>query len=64
MENAISDIESLKNIAVVGPSMEGAKLEGSKDYAKSFLIRKTRLQQCLSDLSWKKVQMSLLDIMR
>ena len=31
--------ESLKNIAVVGPSMEGAKLEGSKDYAKSFMQR-------------------------
>lgn len=31
--------ESLKNIAVVGPSMEGAKLEGSKDYAKFFMQR-------------------------
>lgn len=31
--------KSLKNIAVVGPSMEGAKLEGSKDYAKSFMQR-------------------------
>ena len=39
-------------------------IETKKDYAKSFLIRKTRLQQCQSDLSWKRVQMSLLDIMK
>ncbi|OED40892.1 phosphoribosylamine--glycine ligase [Flavobacteriaceae bacterium (ex Bugula neritina AB1)] len=29
----------LKNVAVIGPSKEGAKLEGSKEYAKEFLIR-------------------------
>ncbi|MDO4728322.1 MAG: phosphoribosylamine--glycine ligase [Bacteroidota bacterium] len=28
----------LKNIKVIGPSKEGAKLEGSKEYAKEFLI--------------------------
>lgn len=31
--------ESLKNIMLIGPSAEGAKLEGSKDYAKSFMQR-------------------------
>jgi len=31
--------DSLKNIPVIGPSMEGAKLEGSKAYAKSFMMR-------------------------
>jgi phosphoribosylamine--glycine ligase len=29
----------LKNIPVIGPSKEGAKLEGSKEYAKEFLIK-------------------------
>ncbi|KAA1244336.1 phosphoribosylamine--glycine ligase [Aquimarina sp. RZ0] len=29
----------LKNIAVIGPSKEGARLEGSKEYAKEFLFR-------------------------
>ncbi len=29
----------LKDIGVIGPSSEGAKLEGSKEYAKEFLIR-------------------------
>lgn len=31
--------ESLKGIPVIGPSKEGAKLEGSKEYAKQFLVR-------------------------
>ncbi|WP_281988355.1 phosphoribosylamine--glycine ligase [Aquimarina aggregata] len=31
--------EELTNIAVIGPSKEGARLEGSKEYAKEFLIR-------------------------
>ena len=30
---------ALQHIAVIGPSKEGAMLEGSKDYAKQFLIR-------------------------
>ncbi len=30
---------ALKNIAVIGPSKEGARLEGSKEYAKEFLFR-------------------------
>ncbi|MFN3757533.1 MAG: phosphoribosylamine--glycine ligase, partial [Flavobacterium sp.] len=29
----------LKNIPIIGPSQEGAQLEGSKDYAKQFLMR-------------------------
>lgn len=29
----------LKNIPVIGPQKEGAKLEGSKEYAKKFMIR-------------------------
>ncbi len=31
--------ETLKNIPVVGPSKEGAQLEGSKEYAKEFMLR-------------------------
>ncbi|MCQ2299273.1 MAG: phosphoribosylamine--glycine ligase [Bacteroidales bacterium] len=31
--------ESLKNIMVIGPSKEGAELEGSKDFAKAFMQR-------------------------
>jgi phosphoribosylamine--glycine ligase len=31
--------ESLKNIPVIGPSKEGAQLEGSKDFAKAFMQR-------------------------
>ncbi|UMY66400.1 MULTISPECIES: phosphoribosylamine--glycine ligase [unclassified Flavobacterium] len=30
---------SLRNIPVIGPSEEGAQLEGSKEYAKKFLVR-------------------------
>lgn len=31
--------EELKNIMIIGPSQEGATLEGSKDYAKEFMMR-------------------------
>ena len=31
--------EALKNIPVVGPSKEGAQLEGSEEYAKEFMMR-------------------------
>ena len=31
--------EALKDVAVVGPSKEAARLEGSKDYAKRFMQR-------------------------
>jgi phosphoribosylamine--glycine ligase len=31
--------QSLKHIAVIGPSKAGARLEGSKDFAKAFMIR-------------------------
>lgn len=31
--------KELQQVAVIGPSKEGAKLEGSKEYAKEFLIR-------------------------
>ncbi|MCQ2210307.1 MAG: phosphoribosylamine--glycine ligase [Paludibacteraceae bacterium] len=34
----VSDSE-LKNIPVIGPSKEGAQLEGSKDFAKAFMMR-------------------------
>ena len=33
------DDEKLKNIPVIGPSKEGATLEGSKDFAKAFMMR-------------------------
>src|SRR5690606_34497235 len=29
----------LQNIPVIGPSLKGAQLEGSKEYAKEFLVR-------------------------
>ncbi len=31
--------EQLKNIPVIGPSKQGAKLEGSKEFAKEFLVK-------------------------
>ncbi len=31
--------QTLQHVAVIGPSQEGARLEGSKEYAKEFLIR-------------------------
>ena len=31
--------DALKDIAVIGPSKEGAQLEGSKDFAKAFMMR-------------------------
>ncbi|MEW7289512.1 phosphoribosylamine--glycine ligase [Aquimarina sp. 2304DJ70-9] len=31
--------DQLKNVVVIGPSKEGAQLEGSKEYAKEFLFR-------------------------
>lgn len=31
--------DALKNIAVIGPSQQGAQLEGSKSFAKSFMLR-------------------------
>lgn len=34
-----SEDEALKSIAIIGPSAEGAKLEGSKDFAKEFMGR-------------------------
>ena len=33
------DDENLKNIHVIGPRKEAAKLEGSKDFAKAFMVR-------------------------
>lgn len=33
------DDASLKHIPVIGPSKEGARLEGSKDFAKAFMMR-------------------------
>lgn len=31
--------EKLKNVMIIGPSTKGAMLEGSKDYAKEFMVR-------------------------
>ena len=59
MQTTVSLVLRLKEVYVTPDG-----IETKKDYAKFFLIRKTRLQQYQSDLSWKKVQMSLLDIMR
>ena len=35
----VRDDEELKNSPVIGPSKEGATLEGSKDFAKAFMMR-------------------------
>ena len=37
--NFFQNDESLKNIALIGPSKEGAQLEGSKKFAKEFMTR-------------------------
>ena len=34
-----ADDEQLRNIPVIGPSQSGARLEGSKDFAKEFMMR-------------------------
>ncbi len=34
-----ADNESLRHIPVIGPSQEGARLEGSKEFAKAFMMR-------------------------
>ncbi|WP_299186334.1 phosphoribosylamine--glycine ligase [uncultured Aquimarina sp.] len=34
-----SQDDELKDVAIIGPSKEGARLEGSKEYAKEFLFR-------------------------
>ena len=34
----------LKHIAVIGPSAQGAELEGSKEFAKGFMMRTTSRQ--------------------
>ena len=39
MSDFFKNDEELKNIPVVGPSKEGAQLEGSKEYAKEFMLR-------------------------
>ena len=59
MQTTVSLVLRLKEVYVTSYG-----IETKKDFAKFFLIRKTRVQQYQSDLSWKKVQMSLLDIMR
>ena len=35
----LSEDSRLKNLKIVGPGKEGAKLEGSKDYAKRFMVK-------------------------
>ena len=37
--NFFQEDEQLKNISLIGPSKEGAQLEGSKKFAKEFMIR-------------------------
>ena len=37
--DAFHDDERTRNIAVIGPSKKGAELEGSKDFAKGFMMR-------------------------
>jgi phosphoribosylamine--glycine ligase len=37
--NFFKEDESLKNISLIGPSKEGAQLEGSKEFAKQFMER-------------------------
>ena len=47
---------TLSNVTVIGPTKEGAQLEGSKDFAKSFMKNIEFLQQNLPHLvhtNWK-----------
>jgi phosphoribosylamine--glycine ligase len=37
--DSFAEDESVKNIAVIGPSREAAQLEGSKSFAKQFMVR-------------------------
>lgn len=37
--NFIHEDEQIHHVPVIGPSMEGARLEGSKDFAKAFMVR-------------------------
>ena len=37
--NFFKEDEELKNISLIGPSKEGAQLEGSKEFAKEFMVR-------------------------
>ena len=37
--NFFNEDEELKNISLIGPSKEGAQLEGSKEFAKEFMFR-------------------------
>ncbi|NOR75447.1 MAG: phosphoribosylamine--glycine ligase [Draconibacterium sp.] len=39
LSDFFADDPELKSVGVVGPKKEGAKLEGSKDFAKDFMIR-------------------------
>ena len=39
ISNFFDEDEELKNISLIGPSKEGAQLEGSKEFAKEFMFR-------------------------
>ena len=38
--------EVLKEIPVIGPKKDGAQLEGSKEFAKEFLVKQIQLASC------------------
>ncbi|MEO5997918.1 MAG: phosphoribosylamine--glycine ligase [Chitinophagaceae bacterium] len=35
----LQSVDALKNMAIIGPSQQGAQLEGSKSFAKAFMLR-------------------------
>lgn len=37
--NFVHEDEQIHHVPVIGPSLEGARLEGSKDFAKAFMVR-------------------------
>ena len=37
--NFVHEDEEIHHVPVIGPSLEGARLEGSKDFAKTFMVR-------------------------
>ena len=47
-----------QHIAIIGPTREGARLEGSKEFAKEFMISLPHVIKASQQTHWKKVLLS------